>query len=139
VRLRELLVAHQDLVIEDAFVAMVDLQLALGMVDVARAEDVLEEELLRALAKVLELGGGEAERGRVDAGDVAVETASGAGFDEQLKLAMELRVASCGLPGLYVQAGKPGQLATRNRAHIARGPQHLAETVARGVGKMHVQ
>ena len=32
-----------------------DLHLALGIVDVARAEDVLEEKLLRALAEILEV------------------------------------------------------------------------------------
>ena len=45
--------------IELPFVARIHLQLVLGIVDVADAEDVLEEELLRALPEIFEVSGGD--------------------------------------------------------------------------------
>jgi hypothetical protein len=85
---RELFVERlQHAMVEDALVAVMDLQLALGMIDVLHAQDVLEEELLRAFAEVLELGGGEgAVEG--DRADVAVEDGAGARANNQLELAL---------------------------------------------------
>ena len=73
--------ALQDAVIDDSLVAMVDLHLALRIVDVTHAEDVLEEELLRAFAEVLELRRRDALQRRGEAlvrREVAVEDAVGA-------------------------------------------------------------
>jgi hypothetical protein len=47
--------AFEDAVIELAFVARIELQLVLGIVDVAHAEDVFEEKLLRTFTEVFEL------------------------------------------------------------------------------------
>src|SRR5205823_9525443 len=58
--------ALQDRVIDGTLLAMIDLQLALGVVDIFHAEEVLEQELLRALAEVLELSGGDRLEGRED-------------------------------------------------------------------------
>src|SRR6185436_18801701 len=74
----------EDAVIHRSLVAMIDLQLALGMLDVLHAEDVLQPKLLRTLAEVLELGGGEGAL-ETDAGDVAVEDGAGAAFAEELE------------------------------------------------------
>src|SRR5438046_7186638 len=50
---------------------MIDLQLALGIVEIADAEDVLEEELLRAFPEVFELGGGDGGEPGRSAGGLA--------------------------------------------------------------------
>ena len=96
--------AFEDAVIELPFVAGVELQLVLGIVDVAHAEDVLEEKLLRTLAEIFELGGGDggdgvgefrAQRGVVVLGEkVAVEDGFRSHFREQLQLAARRRQAS---------------------------------------------
>ena len=47
--------AFQDAVIERSLLPVIDLQLTLGIVDIADAEEMLEEKLLGALAEVFEL------------------------------------------------------------------------------------
>ncbi len=96
--------ALQDAVIELPFVAGVELQLVLGIVDVAHAENVLVEKLLRTLAKIFELGWRDAGQGIgefcaerlvvVLGEEVAVEDGLGARSREQLQLAAGRRQAS---------------------------------------------
>ena len=65
---------------------MMNLQLALGMLDFLHAKDVLEEKLLRTLAEVFELRGGEGLHAGADGlrehRQVAVEDGARAGFHE---------------------------------------------------------
>src|SRR6185295_17215379 len=90
--------ALEDAVIDDALLAVVDLHLALGIVDVTDAEDVLHQKLLRTLAEVLELGGGDglerAARACQDdrAGEIAIEGGAVASASEHLQ-------RSSGAPG----------------------------------------
>ncbi len=84
--------ALQDAVIELPLVACIELQLVFRVVDIANAEDVLVEKLLRTLAEVFELGRGDtrqrgserrANRFVVALGEeVAVEDGLGAGLGD---------------------------------------------------------
>src|SRR5205085_10100529 len=91
----------EDAVIDAAFVAMIDLQFALGIVEVVDAENVLEEELLGTLAEVFELRRRhifERMRERLGVRDEAVEDAARSGASEQLKCASRWRRGALACP-----------------------------------------
>ena len=83
----------EDAVIEASLVARVQLQLAVGILDVDHVEDVFEQELLRAFAEILELSRRDvpercrevlAKRGVFDE---SIEGPVGAGAGDELELA----------------------------------------------------
>ena len=113
--------ALQDAVIDFSLVARVHLQLVLGIFDVARAEDVLEQKLLRAFAEVFELRGRDASAAplraacgrprRAGGEEVAVEHRSRAGLGQELELALAV--------GRWLLADHLGQRPTANgRPHV---------------------
>ena len=128
--------------IELAFVAGVELQLVLGIVDVAHAEDVLVEKLLRTLAEIFELGGGDGGDGVGEFGaqrrvvvlgeEVAVEDGLRAHFREQLQLAASWergRLARCG-SCRALRARRPRSQESRCRRMNAP-PKFLSSSVFR--------
>src|SRR5207253_3589809 len=120
--------------------AMIDLHLALRLIDLAHVEDPLEEELLRTLAEVFQPCGGdgfEHLREPLARTDVAVEFAARAGAGEELERA--LRVARCELRRRSSRAAAPQYLGSRNPqpSQELRASQHLAEPVAPRVAEPH--